>query len=99
MEKKIIFIGDKTSIEFFKVFNIEIFFSSTVEETEKILKDFNLKEIICIFITEEVFDPIKFKKFIEAKKMVVIPSLKSKEGKGIKFVEQLIEKATGIKGE
>ncbi len=98
MEGKIIFIGDRLSIEFFSVFNIETFFSNSVEETEKILENINLKETLCIFITEDVFDENKFKKYVNLKKMMVIPSLKSKEKKGIKLINELIKKATGLKG-
>ncbi|MGC8977549.1 MAG: hypothetical protein ACP5OB_08045 [Candidatus Ratteibacteria bacterium] len=98
MEEKIIFIGDRLSIEFFSVFNIETFFSNSVEETEKILENINLKETLCIFITEDVFDENKFKKYVNLKKMMVIPSLKSKEKKGIKLINELIKKATGLKG-
>ncbi|MCM8803965.1 MAG: hypothetical protein NC833_01765 [Candidatus Omnitrophica bacterium] len=99
MERRIIFIGDKAVIQFFSIFNIETFFSNSVEETEDILKNINLKEVICIFVTEEVFDENKFMKYINLKKMVVIPSLKSKEKKGIKIINELIKKATGMKGE
>ncbi len=99
MENRIIFIGDRVSIEFFSVFNIETFFSSTVEETEEILKKINMKEVACVFITEDVFDRNKFMKYVNLGKMVVIPSLKSREKKGIKIIEELIKKATGLKGE
>ncbi|MCM8818317.1 MAG: hypothetical protein NC915_02410 [Candidatus Omnitrophica bacterium] len=99
MENRIIFIGDKLTIEFFSAFNIETIFSNSVEETEKILNQININEIGCIFITEEVFDEKKFMKYVNLKKMVVIPSLKSREKKGIKIINELIKKATGLKGE
>ncbi|MCM8771823.1 MAG: hypothetical protein NC926_01820 [Candidatus Omnitrophica bacterium] len=97
MEKKIIFIGDRTSIEFFSIFNIETIFSNSVEETEKILKEIDMDKVGCIFITEEVFDENKFMKYVNLKKMVVIPSLKSKEKKGSKIIKELIKKATGMR--
>ena len=50
-------------------------------------------------MTEEIFDKDAFSRFIDEKKLIVIPSLKSKEGKGYKMVEELIRKATGMKGE
>ncbi|MCM8785199.1 MAG: hypothetical protein NC827_02475 [Candidatus Omnitrophica bacterium] len=99
MERKIIFIGDKTTIEFFSAFNIETFFANSVKDVELILEKIDLSEVICIFITEEVFDQDKFMKFINTKKMVVIPSLKSRERKGIRIIDELIKKATGMKGE
>ncbi|MFN4227520.1 MAG: V-type ATP synthase subunit F [Candidatus Ratteibacteria bacterium] len=99
MENKIIFIGDKTTIEFFSAFNIETFFASSVKEAEQILEKIDINQIICIFITEEVFDQDKFMKLVNLKKMVVIPSLKSREKKGIKLIDELIKKATGMKGE
>ncbi|HOK55999.1 MAG TPA: V-type ATP synthase subunit F [bacterium] len=99
MENRIIFIGDKLSIEFFSAFNIETFFANSVKEAEEILEKIDMKDVICIFITEEVFDEDKFMKFLNMKKMVVIPGLKSREGKGVKIVDELIKKATGMKGD
>jgi len=99
MKDRIIFIGDRLSIEFFSVFNVETFFSNSVEETEKILENININEVACIFITEEVFDENKFMKYVNLKKMIVIPSLKSREKKGVKIVNELIKKATGMKGD
>ncbi|MCS7180158.1 MAG: hypothetical protein N2589_07740 [bacterium] len=99
MENKIVFIGDRISIEFFSAYNVETFFSNSVRETEEILEKINMNEVICIFITEDVFDENKFMKFVNMKKMIVIPSLKSREKKGIKVINELIKKATGMKGE
>lgn len=99
MKDRIIFIGDRLTIEFFSVFNIETIFSNSVEETDKILKEIDIKKVGCIFITEEVFDEERFIKYVNLKKMVVIPSLKSRERKGNKIINELIKKATGLKGE
>ncbi|MCM8766908.1 MAG: hypothetical protein NC901_02455 [Candidatus Omnitrophica bacterium] len=99
MEDKIIFIGDKTTIEFFSAFNIETFFANSDKEAEEIIEKIDISRVICIFITEEVFNQDKFMKFINLKKMMVIPSLKSRENKGIKIIDELIKKATGMKGE
>ncbi len=97
-EKKIGFIGDVTSVEFFKVFSTDVFGVHTVEEAEKVLREIKLSDYATIFITEEVFDRERFQKYLMEKKLLVIPSLKSKEGKGEQFVEELIRKATGMKG-
>jgi vacuolar-type H+-ATPase subunit F/Vma7 len=97
MEKRIIFIGDRTSIEFFSIFNIETFFSDSTEEAEEIIKNLDMKEVICIFITEDVFDENKFLKYINSKKMIVIPSLKKSEKTGIKILNDMIKKATGMR--
>jgi|YelNatPaOPRAMG01_1025707.scaffolds.fasta_scaffold67313_2 alkyl hydroperoxide reductase subunit AhpF len=99
MENRIIFVGDRTSIEFFSAFDIETFFAESVKEAEEILEKIDMKDVICIFITEEVFDENKFMKFVNMKKMMVIPSLKSREKKGVKIIEELIKKATGMKGD
>lgn len=99
MENKIVFIGDRGTIEFLKIYNVETFFSTSVEETEKIIMELNLKDVICVFITEDVFDFERFKSYLNTKKFMVIPSLKIREKKGVKIIEDLIKKATGLKGE
>jgi vacuolar-type H+-ATPase subunit F/Vma7 len=96
-EKKIGFIGDATSVEFFKVFGTDIFGVHTVEEAEKVIRNLKLSDYATIFITEEVFDRERFQRYLMDKKLLVIPSLKSKEGKGYHIVEELIRKATGMK--
>lgn len=98
MEERIIFIGDRLSIEFFSAFNIETYFANSVDEAERIITSLNLRDVICIFITEEIFDENRFMRYINSKKMVVIPSLKSREKKGVRIVDELIKKATGMKG-
>jgi len=98
MEKRIIFIGDRLSIEFFSTFNIETFFSDSPENAEEIIKNLNMREVICIFITEDVFDENRFLKYINLKKMIVIPSLKKSEKKGIEILNNMIRKATGMRG-
>lgn len=96
---KIIFIGDSTSIEFFKNFGVETISAETVQQGKEHLDKINFNEIEVVFMTEEIFDKDVFSRFIKEKKLIVIPSLKSNEGKGYKIVEELITKATGIKGE
>jgi len=96
---KIIFIGEETSIEFFKNFGFEIMSADSIEQAKETLDKENFNEIDVVFMTEEVFDRDVFSRFIDEKKLIVIPSLKSKEGKGYKMVEELIRKATGMKGE
>jgi len=96
---KIIFIGEETSIEFFKNFGLEIIPANSIEQAKKTLNKENFHEIDVVFMTEEIFDKDAFSRFIDEKKLIVIPSLKSKEGKGYKMVEELIRKATGMKGE
>jgi len=96
-EKKMGFIGNVTSVEFFKVFGADIFTAHTAEEADKVLSDLNMSEYAIIFITEEVFDRERFQRYLMDKKLLVIPSLKSKEGKGYHIVEELIRKATGLK--
>ncbi|MBN1445733.1 MAG: hypothetical protein JW957_06470 [Candidatus Omnitrophica bacterium] len=98
MEKKIGFIGDSASIEFFKVFGAEIFPVHTQEEAFSAIGKLNISEYAMVFITEEVFDRERFQRYMMDKKLLVIPSLKSKEGKGYQIVEELIRKATGMKG-
>mgnify|MGYP000223932291 CR=1 FL=1 len=96
---KIIFIGEETSIEFFKNFGFEIIPANSIEQAKETLDKENFNEIDVVFMTEEVFDRDVFSRFIDEKKLIVIPSLKSKEGYGYKMVEELIRKATGMKGE
>ncbi len=95
--KKIGFVGDAASVEFFRVFGAEIFSAKTVEEAEKAIAGLNLPAYAMVFITEEVFDRARFQKYMMDKKLLVIPSLKSNEGKGYQLVEELIRKATGMK--
>lgn len=97
-ETKIAFIGEETSIEFFKVFGADIFPASSTDEAGGIIEKLNVDEYGIIFITEEVFDRNRFNGFIMEKKLVVVPSLKSKEGEGYKIIDDLIKKATGMKG-
>lgn len=96
---KIVFIGDITSIEFFRNFGFDIISSSTTEEAKEELEKLNFNEIETVFMTEEIFDRVVFSRFIDEKKMIVIPSLKSNQGRGYEMVEELIRKATGMKGE
>ncbi|HOV21553.1 MAG TPA: V-type ATP synthase subunit F [bacterium] len=96
---KIIFVGEATSIEFFKNFGFEIIPATSKEEAKEILDKKNYQDIEVLFITEEIFDSVVFSRFVDEKKIVVIPSLKSNKGKGYKIVERLISKATGMKGE
>jgi len=97
-EKKIGFIGDEAEIEFFKAFGADVFPALTVDEGCRAIEKLNLSEYGVIFITEEVFDSERFNRYIMEKKLVVIPSLKSRKGKGYEMIEQLIKKATGMKG-
>ncbi|MCD6408279.1 hypothetical protein J7L87_04425 [bacterium] len=94
---KVIFIGDKSSIDFFRVFGMEIFPAETTEEAEEILKKIKISDISVIFITEDVFDRDKFFNLVMDKKMMVLPGLKKREGEGYKIVEELVRKATGMK--
>ncbi len=98
MEKKIGFIGDSGSIEFFRVFGAEIFPAINQEEAYGVIEKLNISEYAMVFITEEVFDRERFNRYLMDKKLLVIPSLKSGEGKGYQLVEELIKKATGMKG-
>jgi len=93
---KIAFIGDKTSIEFFKVFAGDIFIVETVEEAEKVLESISIKDYTIIYITEEVFNEEKFTNYIKDKKLTVIPSIKSNKKIGEKLTKKLIRKATGV---
>ncbi len=96
-EKKIGFVGDETSVEFFKAFGADIFSAHSVDEAEKVIGELQLSEYAMVFITEEVFDRQRFHKCLAAKKLMVIPSLLSAKGKGYYLVEELIRKATGMK--
>jgi len=96
---KIIFIGEETSIEFFKNFGFEIKAVVSTDQAKDVLDKENFNEIDVVFMTEEVFDKNVFSRFIDEKKLIVIPSLKSREGYGYKMVEELIRKATGMKEE
>lgn len=96
-EKKIGFIGDATSVEFFRAFGAEIFSAHTVEESERVISGLKMSDYAMVFITEEVFDRERFERYLLNKKLLVIPSLRSSEGKGYQIVEELIRKATGIK--
>lgn len=96
--KKIGFIGEKTSIEFFRIFGADIFPAETVEEAGKVLKKLPFADYATVFITEEVFDKDIFSKYLMNKQLLPLPSLVSKTGKGYKIVEELIRKATGMKG-
>ncbi|HOL21888.1 MAG TPA: V-type ATP synthase subunit F [bacterium] len=98
MEKKIGFIGEKGSTEFFNVFGADVFPASNEREAEDIIEKLNLSEYGVIFITEEVFNREHLNRYVMEKKLVVIPSLKSKEGKGYHLIDELIKKATGMKG-
>ena len=95
---KVAFIGDKLSIEFFKTLGADTFPAENIEEAEKILQEIWKNNYISIYITEEVFNEEKFENYILQKKLIVLPSLKSSEGKGNKLMENLIKKATGIRG-
>jgi len=95
---KIGFIGEKGSIEFFNVFGADIFPASTDREAEDIIQKLNLSEYGIIFITEEVFNSELLNRYVMEKKLVVVPSLKSEEGKGYHLIDELIKKATGMKG-
>jgi vacuolar-type H+-ATPase subunit F/Vma7 len=98
-DRKIGFIGDKTSIEFFRLFGAAIFPAGSIEEAGKILKSINFADYGVIFITEEVFDRELFAEHLMDKKLLPIPSLISASGKGHRIVEELIRKATGMKEE
>ena len=95
---KIAFVGDKFTIEFFKTFGADIFPAENIKKAEKILREIWHNDYICIYITEEVFDEEIFEDYIKQKKLVVLPGLKSNENKGDKLMENLIKKATGIRG-
>jgi|LSQX01.1.fsa_nt_gb vacuolar-type H+-ATPase subunit F/Vma7 len=95
--KKIGFIGDKTSVGFFKIFGAEIFPATTVEEAVKIIKNISFADYSIIFITEEVFDRDLFSKYVMRKQLLPLPSLTSNIGKGYQIVEDLIRTATGMK--
>jgi len=95
--KKIGFVGEKSSIEFFRIFGADIFHAETVEQAENIMKEIKLADYAVVFITEEVFDRDIFSKYLLSKKMLAVPSLVSNTGKGYKIVEDLIRKATGMK--
>jgi len=97
-EKKIGFIGDEGTIELFKAFGADVFPVLTIDEAYGIIEKLNFSEYGVMFITEEVFDSERFNRYIMEKKLVVIPSLKSRKGKGYEMIEQLIKKATGMKG-
>ncbi|MCX8081946.1 MAG: hypothetical protein N3D17_00885 [bacterium] len=97
-ETKIAFIGEEGSIEFFKLFGADIFSANSKNEALTIIENLNRSEYGVIFITEEVFDRDLFNRYVIEKKVIVIPSLKSNEGKGYQIVEELIKKATGMKG-
>ncbi|MCM8820379.1 MAG: hypothetical protein NC932_00285 [Candidatus Omnitrophica bacterium] len=97
-DTKVAFIGDETCIEFFRGLGADIFPASTQKQAYEIIEKLNLLEYGVIFITEEVFDSELFNRYILDKKLVVLPSLKSKEGKGYQILEELIKKATGMKG-
>jgi len=94
---KIGFIGDKTSIEFFRLFGAAIFPAATVEEAGKIMESINFDDYGIVFITEEVFDRELFSRYLMDKKLLPIPSLISATGKGHLIVDELIRKATGMK--
>lgn len=94
---KIVFIGDKNSVEFFRVFGMEIFPAENSEEAEKILKNLKISDISLILITEDVFDRNKFSNLVMGKKLMVLPGLKKREGEGYKIVDELVRKATGMK--
>ncbi len=97
-EKKIGFIGDVTSLEFFRVFGADVFSAYTVEDAYRVIKGLKTSDYATIFITEEVFDSERFGRYIMDRKLLVIPSLKSQESKkGYHIVEGLIRKATGMK--
>jgi len=95
--KKIGFIGELTSIEFFRTLGAEVFGAHTVQEAEKIISSLKISDYAMLFITEEVFDRQRFEKYLLTKKLLVIPSLISSTDKGYHIVEELIRKATGIK--
>lgn len=96
-EKRIGFIGDATSVEFFKVFGADIFSAQTADEADKVMGSLNLSDYAMVFITEEVFDRQRFQRYLLDKRLLVIPSLRSSKGKGYHIVEELIRKATGMK--
>jgi len=97
-ETKVAFIGEESSIEFFRVFGADIFSVSDQKQAYETIEKINPNNYGVIFITEDVFDSEIFKRYIMEKKLVVIPSLKSKDGKAYQIIEELIRKATGMKG-
>ncbi|MGI6595359.1 MAG: hypothetical protein GX554_00700 [Elusimicrobia bacterium] len=97
-EKKIAFIGRQASIEFFSVFGAEMFPVLDQQQAYEVIEKLNVADYSVIFMAEEVFDSEKFHRYVMEKKLVVIPSLESKEGKGYRILDELIKKAIGMKG-
>ncbi|MDD3726055.1 MAG: V-type ATP synthase subunit F [Candidatus Ratteibacteria bacterium] len=96
-ETKIAFIGEEGSIEIFKVFGADVFPVSGQGEAYEIIEQLISSNYGVIFITEDVFDRELFSRYMMKKKLVVVPSLKSRKGKGYQIVNELIRKATGMK--
>lgn len=95
---RIAFVGEETSIEFFKTFGADIMPAEEVSQAQHILENLQFDQYAAVFITEEVFDQALFDRYVKTRKLTVIPSLKSAEGKGYSIMEHFIGRATGLKG-
>lgn len=96
-EKKLGFIGDPSSIEFFKIFGADVFPAYTSSEAEELLAGGRLSGYALIFITEEVFSSNTMNRYLMGKKIMVIPSLVQNREQGYAIITTLIGKATGMK--
>ncbi len=99
MEKnlRLAFIGDPSSVEFFKVLGADIMPAHEKSEALGYLSGLDFSSYSLVLITEDVFDSDKMDDYLLQKKIMVIPSLKSNEETGYRIIETLIGKATGMK--
>ncbi|HOJ39376.1 MAG TPA: V-type ATP synthase subunit F [bacterium] len=94
---KIAFLGDRYSLEFFRLFGLEVFPAETPAEARTILEKLKEQKDVTVFLTEEVFDPVEMKEAFLKGQIVVLPGWKKHQGAGQQLMEELVRKATGLK--
>ncbi|MCM8769949.1 MAG: hypothetical protein NC911_09865, partial [Candidatus Omnitrophica bacterium] len=93
---KIAFIGDRLSLDFFRLLKIDVFPAETRAEASSLLKELQEKQYTTIFITEEVFEQTMKGAFLKGN-LVVLPSWKKHQKESQKLVNELVRRATGMK--
>ena len=94
---KIAFLGERVSLEFFRLLGVDVFPAETVAEATTWLEELKNRDYATIFVSEEIFEPEVMKNSFLQGEIVVLPAWKKHQGTGQRLMEELIRKATGIK--
>ncbi len=94
---KIAFLGERVSLEFFRLLGGDVFAAETVAEATTWLEELKKRGYATIFVSEEIFEPEVMKNSFLQGEIVVLPAWKKHQGTGQRLMEELIRKATGIK--